>query len=47
MKSEYEMYFKEDFTPEEAKEKGLYDCKFCERCGMCVDHKDCECKKPK
>lgn len=46
MKSEYEMYFKDDYTPEEAEEKGLYDCNFCEKCGNCVDCKSCRCEEP-
>jgi len=51
MKSEYEMYFKDDFTKAEAKKKGLFKCMFCERCGMCITCGDCKefgkCKKPK
>jgi len=47
MKTEYEMYFKDDFTLEQAKEKGLFECMFCERCGFCVTCKDCECEEAK
>lgn len=51
MKSEWEMYFKEDFTEEEARTRGLFKCNFCERCGMCITCGDCKefgkCKKPK
>ena len=39
MKTEYEMYG----TRKDRLGKHL----FCERCGMCVDCKDCECKNPK